>query len=63
MKLYSLGYRVSFGATFMEFWSFIEEIWPKQYRVETCFCLQIFPHADNFTEKDSITVLANLEDK
>jgi hypothetical protein len=35
---------VSFGATSMEFQSFIEEIWPKQCRVETCFWLQIFPH-------------------
>jgi hypothetical protein len=43
-KVYSLGYRVSFGATSMEFQSFIEEIWPKQCRVETCFWLQIFPH-------------------
>jgi hypothetical protein len=36
---------VSFGATFMEFRSFIEEIWPKQCEWRHCFCLQIFPHA------------------
>jgi len=37
----------------MEFQSFIEEIWPKQCSVETCFCLPMFSRADNFTEKDS----------
>jgi len=43
---------VSFGATFMEFWSFIEEIWLKQC-VETLFLLTNFSSRDNFTEKDN----------
>ena len=37
----------------MEFQSFVEEVWPKQCSVATCFCLPMFSRADNFTEKDS----------
>ena len=44
---------MSFGAMFMRFWSFIEEIWSKQCSGDV-FLLTIFSSCDNFTEKDSI---------